>query len=462
MIEVSVIVPVYNVEPYLDRCLKTLVCQTLENIEIIIVNDASPDNSYIIMEDYKKRFPDKIKLIYLDENVKQGGARNRALDIAQGEYICFVDSDDWTDTTMCQKLYSKAKENDSDIVYCDYYRVNEKNKREIYISEVFDWQMGKLDTGKRKTLMFTDAHPWAKIIKRKLVTDNNIYFPEKLLYEDLATTVFFVMYADTVDKLNEPLYYYNERQDSVTRKHNDSKHFMRAESMLVFYNRFKDRSLDKAYYDEFEMVFIREFYLNSLKADCTLFYSYPVGHMEYLSNMVKKLFPKYKDNPYIVKMSEPYWLKIAEINDISSSNLAGILTDNSIDIKDYHYYNYYNEGSGVIKEIFNYAQKNNYNIAVWGAGQKGQDFLEVYDNTHRYINYVIDVDSKIIGKRLKTGHIISSYDDVKEKIQIVIVINKNYAQGIYNRVKDFNKNCIVVNLDNYIMFGEILNKNGVI
>ena len=97
-IEVSVIVPVYNVEKYLNRCVESLLNQTYKNIEIILVNDASPDNSIAIMKEYEKKYPDIIKCIYLTKNVRQGGARNRGLKIAKGKFICFVDSDDWVDS----------------------------------------------------------------------------------------------------------------------------------------------------------------------------------------------------------------------------------------------------------------------------------------------------------------------------------------------------------------------------
>ena len=121
MPKVSVIVPVYNVEKYLPTCVESLVNQTLEDIEIILVSDASPDGSNIIMADYEKNYSNKVKCIYLKENIKQGGARNRGLEIATGEYVTFVDSDDYVDDTMFEKMYKEAIRENYDIVYCDYY-----------------------------------------------------------------------------------------------------------------------------------------------------------------------------------------------------------------------------------------------------------------------------------------------------------------------------------------------------
>ena len=110
-IKVSVIVPVYNVESYLEECLESLVNQTLKDIEIICINDASTDNSLQILKEYKKKYSKLIQIIDLKKNVGLGYARNNGLDKAQGEYIAFVDSDDYVDVTMCEKTYIAGKEN---------------------------------------------------------------------------------------------------------------------------------------------------------------------------------------------------------------------------------------------------------------------------------------------------------------------------------------------------------------
>ena len=117
-IKVSVIVPVYNVEKFIDKCLNSLVNQTLKEIEIIVVNDGSPDNSQKIIDEYVKKYPDKIKS-FIKENGGQGSARNMGMEKAVGEYISFVDSDDWLDLDTLEKMYFLAKKDKSDIVICD-------------------------------------------------------------------------------------------------------------------------------------------------------------------------------------------------------------------------------------------------------------------------------------------------------------------------------------------------------
>ena len=126
-IKVSVIVPVYNVEAYLERCLDSLVKQTLEEMEIIVVNDGTKDNSQAIIDRYAAAYPQKV-ISLIKENGGLSDARNYGIPYAHGEYIGFVDSDDYLNVTMYQKLYDRAAETDSDIVVCGYYGIDENTE----------------------------------------------------------------------------------------------------------------------------------------------------------------------------------------------------------------------------------------------------------------------------------------------------------------------------------------------
>ena len=137
MVKVSVIVPVYNVEKYITKCLNSLVKQTLKDIEIIVVNDGSPDNSQAIIDKFVKKYPKKVKS-YIKKNGGLSDARNYGIEKATGEYIAFVDSDDYVEHNMYKEMYEKAKEHDFDIVVCDLKYIyelsfNVKNKVELEI-----------------------------------------------------------------------------------------------------------------------------------------------------------------------------------------------------------------------------------------------------------------------------------------------------------------------------------------
>ena len=128
--KVSIIVPVYNVEEYLRKCLDSLVNQTYQNIEIIVVNDGTKDNSQSIVDEYKKKYSKIIKS-YIKENGGLASARNYGVDKATGEYIMFVDSDDYIDTKMVEKLVKTANKKHSDIVVSNFYRVEDDKAMEV-------------------------------------------------------------------------------------------------------------------------------------------------------------------------------------------------------------------------------------------------------------------------------------------------------------------------------------------
>ena len=128
--KVSIIIPVYGVEKYVSKCLESLVNQTLNDIEIIVVNDGTKDNSQKIIDKYVKKYPDKVKS-FIKENGGQGSARNYGLKQANGDYIGYVDSDDYVELEMYEKLYNKAISDNLDIAICGNYNVSEdyKNKK---------------------------------------------------------------------------------------------------------------------------------------------------------------------------------------------------------------------------------------------------------------------------------------------------------------------------------------------
>ena len=150
MKKVSVIVGAYNAHDTLARCLTSLVHQTLEDIEIIVVNDASKDDTWEIMQRCKAQFPDKVVILNNEQNMGCGGAKNSGLEVASGEYIGFCDSDDYCALNMFELLYNKAKEKDADIVDCGFY-VEAANASTISTPDEAE---GILDDDKRKKLIF--------------------------------------------------------------------------------------------------------------------------------------------------------------------------------------------------------------------------------------------------------------------------------------------------------------------
>ena len=206
-IKVSVIVPVYNVEKFIDKCLNSLVNQTLKEIEIIVVNDGSPDNSQKIIDEYVKKYPDKIKS-FIKENGGQGSARNMGIEKAVGEYISFVDSDDWLDLDTLEKMYFLAKKDKSDIVICDM--VDHYSYYTIYHN-----------CTKYNSVFEVTPSACNKIFRKELIKD--FRFLSKLWYEDFDFTTKILFNTNKISNISEGLYQCNCGHESTMNNNNSKK-----------------------------------------------------------------------------------------------------------------------------------------------------------------------------------------------------------------------------------------------
>lgn len=212
--KVSVIVPVYNVEKYLPKCLDSLVNQTLEDIEILVVNDGSPDNSQAIIDDYAARYPEKIRA-FVKENGGLSDARNFAVPHATGEYIAFVDSDDYVDLDMYEQMYGKAAEANADVVCCPTTYEYPTKTLKVYFAE--DCQFGKPASEIPQVLKRSSSFAWNKIYRKSFWIDNGFKYPKNQHFEDSATTYGVMLKANILECVNIPFYHYvKERDGSIT------------------------------------------------------------------------------------------------------------------------------------------------------------------------------------------------------------------------------------------------------
>lgn len=231
---VSVIVPVYNGEKYIRRCLDSLLHQTLENIQIIVVNDASTDNTLSILNEYKKQAENKVTIITLPINKKQGGARNAGLDVAKGEYIGFVDADDFVKLDMYKKLYEKALSDNYDVVDSDYL-IHDGER--VIGSEV------SANLTAKKDIFSNYGRLWTKIFKNHFFNKNDlgIRFPEGLFYEDNYIQFFLAAETKNMGKIPEAFYYYSYNPISTTRLSDNPRYFDRLKTAKMAFEDFKKR-----------------------------------------------------------------------------------------------------------------------------------------------------------------------------------------------------------------------------
>lgn len=245
--KVSVIVPVYNTEKYLRRCLDSLVNQTIEDIEIIVINDCSPDNSKEILKEYEKKYKDKIKVFHNKTNKGIGYNRNYGIKKVTGEYIGFVDSDDWVNETMYDKLYKKAKTDKLDLVLCNFHKMLEKenNLEEIDANEISYFK----NTDLKQTpnlLLDVELAPWNKLYKKELIKE--ITFPENLKYEDTIFVLKAMARSKKIGMVDEKLNYYLVRSKSETTVMNKKVYdILKVSKMMIdelkshdYYNDVKD------------------------------------------------------------------------------------------------------------------------------------------------------------------------------------------------------------------------------
>ena len=190
MEKISIIVPIYNVEKYLEKCIKSILSQTYKNLEIILVDDGSPDKCGMICDKYKE-IDDRIIVIH-QENKGLSGARNTGLKNANGKYVCFIDSDDYINEHMIETLYENLIKTGSDISICDFFQVKENENIKIKKIENAVKIMNKQECLKK--LLYhkykLDIVTWNKLYKQELF--NNIEFPEGKIYEDFATIPFLI------------------------------------------------------------------------------------------------------------------------------------------------------------------------------------------------------------------------------------------------------------------------------
>lgn len=234
--KVSVIVPVYNVEQYLPKCLDSLVNQTLEDIEILVVNDGSPDNSQAIIDDYASRYPEKIRP-FIKENGGLSDARNYGVERATGEYLAFVDSDDYVRVDMFELLYNKAVEEEADVVTCNYNRFEVDSITEskpIKHLEYFNLSIEESPD----ILLECKSYAWNKIYRRQWYLDNGFCFPIGQWFEDSAAVYNMLYMANKVSAIEDCLYFYRtDRKDSITNTINKKIFdiFKSCESIKLFY-----------------------------------------------------------------------------------------------------------------------------------------------------------------------------------------------------------------------------------
>lgn len=299
---VSVIVPVYNVEKYLSKCLDSLVSQTLQNIEIIVVNDGSPDQSQAIIDTYCEKY-NYVKS-FIKENGGLSDARNFGLQKATGEYVAFVDSDDYVDCSMYKEMYEKAKENDFDIVVCDFEELYEDH----IVSGTSRIKEDILNKAQVKMAM-CDIYPsaWNKLYKRTLFT--HLQFKKNVWFEDVELLYRLLPSVNSIGVVHRPFYKYMQRAGSIS-KSVDMRIYHCVENWDGIVQYYQENHFYDNYYKELEYNYVRYLYATFVKAAWKFDKENYQKAVTLAMQRVKTQFPTYRRNSYFYKSAKGLYLVV--------------------------------------------------------------------------------------------------------------------------------------------------------
>lgn len=306
--KVSVIIPVYNTKNYIQKCLDSILNQTLEEIEILVVDDGSTDSSDKIIKEYAQKYPEKIKAFF-KENGGQAQARNLALLHATGEYLGFVDSDDWIDADMYLEMYETAVSSGADIVICD--TTDHFPDRDVY----------------HHASQFTDKFtvtPSAcnKIFRREFIGD--IKFPEGLWYEDFEFTTKALMLTEKISVIPKSFYHCHCREVSTMFNNNSEKNL----DMLTVFEHLiefvKKNSLTEKYSDTLEYLHIDHILISTINRLEQQKNKNKKNIIKAMRGVVKERYPKFYKGSVFKGMKRNRKI-IAFLNYIGLSSLSKII-----------------------------------------------------------------------------------------------------------------------------------------
>jgi glycosyltransferase involved in cell wall biosynthesis len=243
--KLSIIVPVYNVLPYIRQCVDSLLNQTIGDFEIILIDDGSTDGTAKVLEEYAENYPEKVILKRVD-NGGQGRARNVAIEMAKGDFLGFIDSDDWIAPDMYEKLYNRAVEANADIAVCDWLE-KFQDGREIVLSSCV-----------QEHWLSAAGSACNKIFRRSIIGE--VRFPAGLWYEDFYFSAMLMLKAKGIEYVREPLYFYRQSENSTMRNNNSAKNL----DMLTVLDMLEKYMVPNGFNNEFEFFIINHVLLDAI------------------------------------------------------------------------------------------------------------------------------------------------------------------------------------------------------
>jgi len=305
MPKISVIVPVYKAEKYIEKCLNSVINQTFKDIEAIFVNDGSPENEQIIIDKFKKKYPKIIKS-FIKDNGGQSDARNYGLDHAKGDYIFFLDSDDYLDLTTLEKMYNKALENDFDMVAGDFELIYDDDSKNKHHSSNIEQDIFHTEEIKEAMIDIYGV-TCNKLFKKNLL--ENRRFKKGVWYEDVELLYRLMPHLKSIGVVKEPLYKYYQRISGNIMTIFNEHVYDYIDNMNGLIEYYKENGLYDEFFPELEYVYVRYVYATFIKTAAKFDKHEYNRAVELAIQNVTKTFPNYKNNKYLKRSKKGIYLK---------------------------------------------------------------------------------------------------------------------------------------------------------
>lgn len=303
MVKVSIIVPVFNARDYIIPCIESLISQTIDDLEILLVDDHGTDDSIAAARNYLKAYTSSKSFLFLETPVNSGpgAARNLGIEAATGEYVAFVDSDDWVERDFCESIYKAASRKDADIAFCHLLQDNVREGHSVELhnprvsSGVFSQKEHKLFLSRFVSYFTTFLY------RREFLISNDLRFPQTSSSEDSCFLASCILAAQRIASVDKPLYHYVKHIHSLSNKVDPTKYRQKLNSFDAFFGYAKNNGFYETYKDEIDFIFIKKAFL---MAAMTYVANEPAPDpaiLQELHGVLSQHVPDYAANPYLKK-----------------------------------------------------------------------------------------------------------------------------------------------------------------
>lgn len=307
MKKVSVIIPCFNATKWLPKCFLSLAKQTIgiEEIELIFVDDASTDEgkTWALLQEFERAYPQSVIIVHLEENMRQGGARNVGIQYAGGEYLAFVDADDFVAEEWLEQVYSEAARTEADIIQFEYYYYTDRigavsSGRKICAEQIYLHSIEE-----RKQFLMAEKITygcWNKLYRRTMVMDMGVRYAEHMIYEEPLFVYPLLFPANSIVIMDKPYYYYRQNNTGTMRydMENVQTILMHAKVQKMVWDYMKKTIFFGNYYEEIKLYFLHTYFYETLYFAKRRGFEVPMEMYRMLASTVKQEVPDYTESPY--------------------------------------------------------------------------------------------------------------------------------------------------------------------